>query len=201
MRGGPEMAQENEINEEELNAQKVAPKSLPIKPGTQQSRGISSQAGLASIRAGAAYSGSPAPGEPGSRYNPRVVTVEERSARTVVVDRAGQARKQSLPVPSKKDHDAKDRSATVGKALGEGLMEGSSVGAGNSVAQAAVQGFVSGASRQLGAQVAQSRRERESEAEGDEKPAQTRSNRRRQKMEAWAERIQESADQSKDFER
>lgn len=169
------MAQENEIKDEELNAQKVAPKSLPIKPGAQRSRGISSQAGLASIRAGAAYSGSPAPGAPGSRYNPRVVTMEERSARTVVVDHAGQTRQRSLPVPGKKDHDVKDRSATVGKALGEGLTEGSSVEAGNSVTQAAAQGFVSGASRQFEAQVAQSRREHEQEAKGDEKPAQARS--------------------------
>lgn len=46
----------------------VERKSLPI----------SSQAGLAAVRGGAGYQqGSPPPGAPGSRFNPRVVTREE----------------------------------------------------------------------------------------------------------------------------
>ena len=50
----------------------VKRKSLPI----------SSQAGLAAVRGGAGYQqGSPPPGAPGSRFNPRVVTREEQEAR------------------------------------------------------------------------------------------------------------------------
>lgn len=50
----------------------VERKSLPI----------SSQAGLAAVRGGAGYQqGSPPPGAPGSRFNPRVVTREEQEAR------------------------------------------------------------------------------------------------------------------------
>jgi len=201
----------------------VARKTLPIpshdqnpkKPVPTQHRGPSSQAGLAAIRAGAAYGGSPAPGEPGSRFNPRVVTMEERSARTVVVDHAEQARRRGLPVAEKgadakaapqgyvseakvatSDLGASARSATAGEALAEGLMEGASAGAdGGGVVQAAAQGFVSGASRQLGAQAAAS------SGISNQPKQPTASQQRRQKMSAWAERIEEAGDQGKDLER
>lgn len=46
---------------------------------TREHDNVSSQAGLASLRDGQAVNGSPAPGEPGSRFNPNVV---ERGSRT-----------------------------------------------------------------------------------------------------------------------
>lgn len=55
---------------------------------TQQQGNISSQAGLASIRGGQGqdYSGSPVPGEPGSRSNPHVRERGSRDVPAVVTD-------------------------------------------------------------------------------------------------------------------
>ncbi len=162
---------------------RVARKTLPIP----RSRGASSQAGLASIKRGLDYSGAPAPGEPGSRSNPVVVTHEERARRTVVISPDGQVVPRS-PGSSPQAEQAESAglidSAAVQAVMGVAAptMEVDSVG------KAAVSGFVNGATGQLQSQAATKSQRSAAEA-------------RRQKMSAWADQIEANGDDGKGLER
>lgn len=107
-------------------------------------RGVSSQAGLSAFAGGRAKSlpSVPAPGQPGSRFNPRVVSREEQVAR----------RSASNAEPGVRTKGAGKKSLDIGAPSGliqgiplEIMNPGGAVEPEQSVAGAATQGFIGGA--------------------------------------------------------
>lgn len=166
---------------------RVARKTLPIP----RSRGISSQAGLASMKRGldygVDYSAAPAPGEPGSRSNPVVVTHEERARRTVVIGHDGQVVPRS-PGSSPQAEQAESAGLVDSAAVQAVMGTAAPTTEADSVGKAAVAGFVNGATGQLQSQAAT-------------KPQRSAAEARRQKMSAWADQIEANGDGGKGLER
>lgn len=160
-----ELEDEGEILDAEIIDEPVAPAgplvhSSASKPIVSSREGFSSQAGLASVAAGAgtkSFASVPAPGEPGSRFNPRVVSREEQAARRETaapkdVGRGtkslGGPKKANPGTPGKKGEKPAEKKPAP--SMMEQMMAEMKKGDGKGVGASFAKGFSQGLGQRLG---------------------------------------------------